>query len=141
MPASPVPDSGSDDDDVPELTDVVVLPMPAAVSSAVAPPALPEPPTADVTESTEVISRVQNQNLEHAAYLRVMSQVDERITSVVQKQVMPEIGSALDQALARITDDLKANIGAMVRTSVEESLRSHLESLRTANAGAASCSL
>ncbi len=138
MPASPVPDSGSDDDDVPELTDVVVLPMPAAVSSAVAPPALPEPPTADVTESTEVISRVQNQNLEHAAYLRVMSQVDERITSVVQKQVMPEIGSALDQALARITDDLKANIGAMVRTSVEESLRSHLESLRTANAGAAS---
>ena len=32
--------------------------------------------------------------------------------------------------LARIADDLKVNIGVMVRTSVEESLRSHLDSLR-----------
>ena len=137
-PASPLPDSGNDDDDVPELTDVVALPALVALANTAAPLALAETPATGVTESTEVISRVQNQNLEHAAYLRVMSQVDERITSVVQKQVMPEIGSALDQALARITDDLKANIGAMVRTSVEESLRSHLESLRPANAGAAS---
>ncbi len=110
---APVPD-----DDVPELTDVI---LPVALARAT---------DADSSAGTEVISRVQNQNLEHAAYLRVMSQVDERITSVVQQQVLPEIGSALDQALARITDDLKTNIGVMVRSSVEESLRTHLDSFR-----------
>jgi hypothetical protein len=68
----------------------------------------------------------RNQNIEHTAYLRVMSQVDDRITNVVRQRVMPEIGSALDQALARITNDLKASIGDMVRTSIEETLRTQL---------------
>ncbi len=150
VPDVPVPPAtacvAAEDDDVPELTDVVLFtPMkPVAMNPVIetdAPPveALPEAAETATSDSTEVISRVQNQNLEHAAYLRVMSQVDERITSVVQKQVLPEIGSALDQALARITDDLKANIGAMVRSSVEESLRAHLQSLRPApDAGAPS---
>ncbi len=102
------------DDDIPLLTDVA-LPVPASLA-----PRHAMPPV------TEVISRVQNQNMEHTAYLRVMSQVDDRITNVVRQRVMPEIGSALDQALARITDDLKASIGAMVRSSVEETLRTHL---------------
>ena len=104
----------SPDDDIPLLTDVA-LPIPASLA-----PRHAMPPV------TEVISRVQNQNMEHTAYLRVMSQVDDRITNVVRQRVMPEIGSALDQALARITDDLKASIGAMVRSSVEETLRTHL---------------
>ena len=83
-------------------------------ASAGATEAAPEPP------GTEVISRVQNQNLEHMAYLRVMSQVDERIGSVVRNQVMPDVGNALDQALARVAADLKASLGDMVRSTVAE---------------------
>ena len=118
MPApSPVTNAATEsfDDDIPLLTDVA-LPVPAIITTA----SQSAPPHA------EVISRVQNQNTEHTAYLRVMSQVDDRITNVVKQRVMPEIGSALDQALARITDDLKASIGDMVRNSVQETLRSHL---------------
>jgi len=124
----PTPALAPVEDDVPELTDVVFLP--ARIDHVDASPAPSAPENADGTGSTEVISRVQNQNLEHAAYLRVMAQVDERVASVVQQQVMPEIGSALDQALNRITEELRTNIGAMVRSSVEESLRSHLDSLQ-----------
>jgi valyl-tRNA synthetase len=126
--ASPVSSAGDavaplPDDDIPLLTDVVL-----AVPANLAPARLASNP------DTEVISRVQNQNLEHTAYLRVMSQVDDRITNVVRQRVMPEIGSALDQALARITDDLKASIGSMVRSSVEETLRSHLGAIETSAA-------
>jgi valyl-tRNA synthetase len=123
-PAPPIdaPDSAPDED-IPELTDVVFLPARVEPESA---------PAASAGESgaTEIISRVQNQNLEHAAYLRVMSQVDERIGNVVRQQVMPELGSALDQALSRITEDLKANVGSLVRNAVEESLRTHIDTLR-----------
>jgi valyl-tRNA synthetase len=114
-----------EDEDVPELTDVVQLSALTISTSAAN-----VTTDADAPAGTEVISRVQNQNLEHTAYLRVMSQVDARIASVVQQQVMPGIGSALDQALARITDDLKVNIGALVRSSVEETLRTQLDSFR-----------
>ncbi len=102
----------SDDDGIPLLTDVA-LPVSAPGRDAIAPAA-------------GVISRVQNQNMEHTAYLRVMSQVDDRITNVVRQRVLPEIGSALDHALTRIADDLKAGIGDMVRSSVEDALRTHL---------------
>jgi valyl-tRNA synthetase len=124
--------SPPDDDDVPELTDVVLAhgSSRAPDGDSTAAGALAQAGHAATSAGTEVISRVQNQNLEHAAYLRVMSQIDKRISNVVQQLVMPEIGSALEQALARIADDLKVNIGIMVRTSVEESLRSHLDSLR-----------
>ena len=110
-----------DDDDIPLLTDVAI-PMPVVTMS----PAGSMPPAA------EVISRVQNQNMEHSAYLRVMSQVDDRITNVVRQRVMPEIGSALDHALARITDDLKTSIGEMVRSSVQDTLRMHLKEMNAA---------
>ena len=111
--AQPAADlAASPDDGIPLLTDVA-LPVPAPVRGAIAP-------------ATGVISRVQSQNMQHTAYLRVMSQVDDRITNVVRQRVLPEIGSALDQALTRITDDLKAGIGDMVRSSVEEALRTHL---------------
>ena len=120
----------ADEDDIPELTDVVYLPV--AVETVAAPNAIHATPDSETPAHSEIISRVQNENLEHTAYLRVMSQVEERITAVVQQQVMPEIGSALDQALARITDELKANLGAMVRTTVEESMRTHIDTLRPA---------
>jgi valyl-tRNA synthetase len=110
MPATP-------EDDIPLLTDVV---YPLAGSDAPLRGAVVQGSAA-----TEVISRVQNQNIEHTAYLRVMTQVDERIANVVRQRVMPEIGTALDQALARITDDLKTSIGNMVRASIEETLRTH----------------
>ncbi len=112
---TPAPAGKADDDDIPLLTDVVTpgKARDAALQGAL----LPE---------SEVISRVQNQNIEHTAYLRVMSQMDDRITNVVRQRVMPEIGSALDQALARITNDLKASIGDMVRVSIEETLRAKL---------------
>ena len=113
-------ESKAADDDIPLLTDVAV-PVSLALSSNPDTHSKPAPP------STEVISRVQNQNMEHVAYLRVMSQVDERITSVVRQRVMPEVGTALDEALARIAADLKASIGDMVRTSVEETLRTQLD--------------
>ena len=113
-------ESKAADDDIPLLTDVAV-PVSLALSSNPVTHSKPAPP------STEVISRVQNQNMEHVAYLRVMSQVDERITSVVRQRVMPEVGTALDEALARIAADLKASIGDMVRTSVEETLRTQLD--------------
>jgi len=103
------------DDDIPLLTDVA-LPLRAD----------PTPAHSAMPPATEIISRVQNQNMQHTAYLRVMSQVDDRITNVVRQRVMPEIGSALDQALARITYELKTSIGDMVRSSVEETLRTHL---------------
>ena len=113
---APVPDAAAPaqtpDDDIPLLTDVVT---PSSAKDA--------PLQGPVLTDSEVISRVQNQNIEHTAYLRVMSQVDDRITNVVRQRVMPEIGSALDQALARITNDLKASISEMVRTSIEETLR------------------
>jgi len=115
----------SADDDIPLLTDVVT---PTAVMDA------PLQGQGALLADTEIISRVQNQNMEHTAYLRVMSQVDDRITNVVRQRVMPEIGSALDQALARITNDLKASIGDMVRSSVEETLRAHLGAISAAPA-------
>ena len=116
-PAAPAGPDANDDEDIPLLTDVVTL------------DALTEPPLQaldDLAPKSEVISRVQNQNLEHTAYLRVMNQVDDRITNVVRQRVMPEIGSALDEALARIASELKASISDMVKSSVEESLRAHL---------------
>ncbi len=112
--------ASAEDDDIPLLTDIVT---PASAATAPLQGALlPD-------DNTEIISRVQNQNIEHTAYLRVMSQVDDRITNVVRQRVMPEIVSALDQALARITDDLKSSIGDMVRNSIEETLRGHLSAL------------
>ncbi len=109
------------DDGIPLLTDVA-YPSPATPQAPGAVPAAGDAPP----PTSEIISRVQNQNIEHTAYLRVMTQVDDRISNVVRQRVMPEIGSALDQALARITDDLKLSIGNMVRTSIEETLRTHL---------------
>jgi valyl-tRNA synthetase len=118
------------DDGIPLLTDVA-YPAPASGKAAGQTPGA-APPVGDAPlPQSEIISRVQNQNIEHTAYLRVMTQVDDRIANVVRQRVMPEIGSALDQALARITDDLKLSIGNMVRTSIEETLRTHLAGFGT----------
>jgi valyl-tRNA synthetase len=48
---------------------------------------------------------------------------------------MPDMGSALNDALARIAKDLKSSIGDMVRQSVEETLKQRLAALPPASAG------
>ncbi len=112
-PAPPAPKvtAAPDEDDIPELTDIVTLPQPAdPISSASA---------SEPSPDTQSAPRAQHADPDQAAVARVMSQVDERIASVVRQQVLPEMGAAL----ARMADDLKAGIDAMVRASVETSLR------------------
>src|SRR3954452_457517 len=51
--------------------------------------------------SVEVISRVQNQNLQHS--MKLTTELDSRIAAVVLEQFLPEIGTALDSAVQHIT--------------------------------------
>ncbi|MGH8700460.1 MAG: hypothetical protein ACREVR_04680, partial [Burkholderiales bacterium] len=82
--------------------------------------------------SGEVISRVQAQNLEHIVYQKLKRDLDQQITHILQERFMPDIGAALDAALARISLDIKADINGMVRASIEETLRAQLKNLRVA---------
>ena len=76
------------------------------------------------------ISRVQTQNLEHSVYQKLKQDLDSQIADVLQTRFMPDIAGALDQALHKISDDLKANINAMVRASIEDTLQAQLKQLR-----------
>ena len=80
----------------------------------------------------EVISRVQSQNLEHSVYHKLKRDLDQQIAQIMQDRFMPDIGAALDAALARISLDLKSDVSGMVRASVEESLRTQIKNLRVA---------
>ena len=82
--------------------------------------------------SGEVISRVQAQNLEHSLYQKLKRDIDQQITKIMQERFMPDIGAALDAALARISQEIKADINGMVRASIEETLRAQLKNLRVA---------
>jgi valyl-tRNA synthetase len=127
--------------DVPTLTDVVVLPpepdaaasaQPAA-EEAVAAPAQDDPPELSERKArAHVISRVQTQNLEHKVYLRVRKNLDQHIANVVAQRFMPEVGSALQDALQKITQELNAGINHMVRESIAETLNVQLKHLRFA---------
>ena len=94
------------------------------------------PPDADIPEApppeVEVISRVQAQNLEHTVHLKLKKELDEQIASIVHGRFMPEIGAVLDQALNKISRELNANIGHIVRVSVQETLRKELGDVRLA---------
>jgi valyl-tRNA synthetase len=113
------------DDDVPMLTEVIPAEQLPAVFAA------PRPP-AEGTASGEVISRVQAQNLEHSVYQKLKRELDQHIERVVQDRFMPEIGSALDSALSRMSLDIKSDINSMVRDSIDETLRTQLKNLRVA---------
>ncbi len=133
-------DAGADAAAVPTLTDVIAAP--AAAPEPAAPPPVSEAgasvavddsedaPTP--TQSGEVISRVQVQNLEHSVYQKLQQGLDAQIAGVLQQRFMPDIAGALDQALHKINDDLKANIDAMVRTSIEDTLQTQLKNLHLA---------
>jgi valyl-tRNA synthetase len=82
--------------------------------------------------SGEVISRVQAQNLEHAVYQKLKRDLDQQITQIMQERFMPDIGAALDAALAKISLDIKADINGLVRASIEETLRAQMKNLHDA---------
>ena len=112
---------------IPTLTDIVATHGGAAAD----PPAgAPSMATANPPHSGEIISRVQAQNLEHGVYQKLRQGLDTQIAEVLQSRFMPDVAGALDQALHKISDDLKANIDAMVRASIEETLKNQLQQLR-----------
>ncbi len=129
--------------EIPTLTDIVASPgetqpqpavpdagpatraAPAALAPAIAPDSALTP-----AHSGEVISRVQAQNLEHSVYQKLRQELDTQIADVLQQRFIPEVAGALDQALHKISDDLKANIGALVRSSIEDTLQAQLKNLR-----------
>ncbi len=108
--------------DIPTLTEIVPLRRePAAPAEAA-----PEAPAA----AGEVISRVQVQNLEHSVYQKLKRDLDQQIAQVVQERFMPDIGAALDAALARVSQNLKSDISGTVRALIEETLRTQPKNLR-----------
>ena len=110
----PVAPPGADDD-IPTLTDVISaehLPTVLATSA-----------------SSEVVSRVQVQNLEHSVYQKLKRDLDQQIEKVLQERFMPGIGDALDAALSRLSLDMKTDINQMVRASIEETLRTQIKNL------------
>ena len=82
--------------------------------------------------SGEIISRVQAQNLEHSLYQKLKRDLDQQITKIMQERFMPDIGNALDAALAKISQEIKADINGMVRASIDDTLRAQLKNLRVA---------
>jgi valyl-tRNA synthetase len=131
--------------DIPTLTDIVVAPgaqlaspplevIAAQSGSTPAAEPAPQPGGQEPQEAppVEVISRVQAQNLEHSVYLKVKQELDERIAGMMHERFMPEIGAAFDQALRKVARELHDGIGAMVRTSIEETLQSQIGNLRRA---------
>jgi valyl-tRNA synthetase len=106
-------------DDIPVLTDIAPDPDLAGPGGA------PSPQHGSAAE-VEVISRVQNQNLQHSMYQKLRQDLDGRIAEVVREQFMPDIGSALDSAVQHITQEIRANLGELVRTSVEHALKQQL---------------
>ena len=147
-----------DSSDIPTLTDIVEVPghaprlahPPPDSTAQDSGPVATEPAVGPETEHAEtaqpaehaeteerpsegeVISRVQAQNLEHAVYLKLRQDVDEQIAGIVQGRFVPEIGAVLDQALGRMTQELNANIGTIVRAAVEDTLRKELGAAKLA---------
>ena len=115
--------------DIPVLTEIVV---PESQAGRAAPAADGEsaPANAQSAPRTEIVSRVQAQNLEHKVYLKLRKGLDQHIAGVLQERFMPNIGAALDQALQKITLDLQSNISDMVRASIEDTLQTQLRNLQ-----------
>ncbi|MEA3153944.1 MAG: valyl-tRNA synthetase [Betaproteobacteria bacterium] len=125
-PSSTRPDTDASDphlleeDDIPVLTDIAPDPalIPAAADTSLVPTA------ENVAPGMQVISRVQNQNLQHSEKLR--KDLDDRIADVVREQFIPDIGAALNSALQHMTQEIQGNISDLIRASVEHALRDQL---------------
>jgi len=105
--------------DIPTLTDIVA----PGKELVAGPPPEAQTGVAPAPASSEVISRVQNQNLEHQIVQKVRQALDGQIEGVIRDRFMPELGRSLDAALDRIAQELKTQLPALVKASVEESLR------------------
>ena len=121
-----------DESAIPTLTDIVTTPVraPVAASAAHADNRAAEQPA----QSGEIITRVQAQNLEHGVYQKLKQELDAQIADVLHSRFMPDVAGALDQALNKISSELKTNIDAMVRASIEQTLQKQLEPLRLTDA-------
>jgi len=127
------PDAAAAAPGVPTLTDT--LPPDAGAGIPTLTEVIPEgqlPASFAAAARGEVISRVQSQNLEHSVYQKLKRDLDQQIAQMMQERFMPDIGAALDAALARISSELKTDLNGMVRASVEESLRKQIKNLRVA---------
>ena len=98
-------------DDIPLLTDVV---REGGLQQA------------DRVSDAAVVSRVQAQNIEHAVHLRLKRGLNDQISRVIEQRYLPEIGSALEQALGRVAGELREGIAEMVKATVEATLREQL---------------
>jgi valyl-tRNA synthetase len=117
--------------EIPTLTDIVTPPVQAS-ADAPAPVPVPEAPAEKPAHDGAIIPRGQTQNLEDGVYEKLKHGLDAQIAEVLQSRFMPDVSGALDQALHRISDDLRTNINAMVRASIAETLRSEMQQLRLA---------
>lgn|GEM_PF-6256717 len=84
----------------------------------------PQPP---VTPTNGTISPLPGQTLEQTVYRKLKSQFDQKIAGMSQQLSAPEVAAAFDQALRQLSGELKTDIDAMVRASVEEALRSRIK--------------
>jgi valyl-tRNA synthetase len=129
---------GADPSAIPTLTDIVADPATAqpvtsasvAAAVAEAKPSADQAPTAAAAPSAEAPSRTQAQTLEHSVYQKLKQDLDSQIAVALQNRLMPDVAGALDQMLHKVGADLKANINAMVRASLEETLQTQLKNLR-----------
>ncbi len=136
---------------IPTLTELIAAPVAADNPDvAEAPAAMPEPaaPLPDAApegaaaagdtdyeltappQNGEVISRVQAQNLEHGAYQKLRQGLDAQIENVLEKRFIPDVATALDRALQKISEDLKTHIDTAARASLEEALKNRLPAPR-----------
>src|SRR5688500_5966755 len=92
---------------IPTLTDIVAVPAHAPTIAFAPVSAAASGTTADSagterargptqTQSGEVISRVQTQNLEHSVYQKLKRGLDTQIAQALEQRFMPELAGALD---------------------------------------------
>jgi len=132
--ASSRPGAGADD--IPVLTDALDAPPPADIptlneivigeDARAASPVAPVPPPGPPQGLAGALER----DLEESLYRKLKRELDQRIAEAMQDRFVPDIGAALDQALARVTRDIRTDINRMVRASIEETLRTQLKELR-----------
>jgi valyl-tRNA synthetase len=130
---------GADAAEIPTLTDIVTTSIsdsPAVETTAAVATAPPATPSADMSTGRVSEPVVDNsmqmlqQDTAKVVHRKLEPELEEQIAGVLRNRFMPDVAGALDQAVHKITDDLKANIEAMVRTSIEDTLRSQLKQLR-----------
>ena len=123
--------------EIPTLTDIILIPAPghssASIAAAVVSASTASPPdpasNPQVVDSGEANSQTPS-HLERDVYKKLKQDLDAQIAGVLQNRFMPDVAGALDQALHKISNDLKTNIDAMVRNSIETTLQAQLKQFR-----------